>query len=102
MSKPNSTRNATDKEFDLVLLGATGFTGRLVAEYLVNKHADVKWALAGRSRAKLESIRDSLVAVDRSAHELPLVIVDSLDPESVTAMVKRTRVVCTTVGPYAR
>ncbi len=93
---------ARSKEFDVILLGATGFTGRLVAEYLVGRRAPVRIALAGRSLAKLESIREGLVAIDASAREIPLVVVDSLDPAAVDAMVQRTRVVCTTVGPYAR
>ncbi len=91
-----------DKDFDLVLFGATGFTGRLVAEVLVKKRPALRWALAGRSRDKLEQIRGELAVLDPAARDLPLVIGDSLDPASVAAMVRRTRVVCTTVGPYAR
>lgn len=87
--------------FDLVLLGATGFTGRLVAEYLLGRHgADggFKWALAGRSRAKLEAVRSSLGA---AAAELPLLLADSHDRASLDALVGQTRAVCSTVGPYA-
>lgn len=94
--------NGRDKDFDLVLFGATGFTGRLVAEYLVKKRPTLRWALAGRSRDKLERVRGELGAIDAAAASLPLVIGDSLDAASVDAMVRRTRVVCTTVGPYAR
>ncbi len=52
----------TEREFDIVLLGASGFTGRLVAEYLLDKYADseLKWAMAGRNQAKLESVRSEL------------------------------------------
>lgn len=90
------------KDFDLVLFGATGFTGRLVAEFLVEKRASLRWALAGRSRPKLEEVRRDLAKIDPAAAELPIVLGDSLDAASVAAMVARTRVVCTTVGPYAR
>lgn len=92
----------TEREFDLIVWGATGFTGRLVAEYLVENYGtdgDLKWALGGRNLAKLEAIRDEW---HRSAQNLPLVIADSLDPESLQAMVQRTKVICSTVGPFAR
>lgn len=88
-------------QFDLVLLGATGFTGHLVAEYLLERHGaagQLKWALAGRSRDKLESVRAELGA---AAAELPLLIADSHDRASLDALVAQTRAVCSTVGPYA-
>ncbi len=88
------------REFDLVLFGATGFTGRLVAEYLLEIDAPVRWALAGRSKAKLEAVVAELAARSPKARSLPLLIGDALDPTSVRALVGRTRVVCTTVGPY--
>jgi len=88
--------------FDVVLFGATGFTGRLVAEYLVKRRAGVRWAIAGRSRGKLESIRDELAAIDPSARELPILVGDAQDLASIDAIVRNARVVCTTVGPYAR
>jgi short subunit dehydrogenase-like uncharacterized protein len=97
-----TTNGGSSKDFDLVLFGATGFTGRITAEYLLQKRPALRWALAGRSRDKLERVRAGLAAVDRAAEGLPLVVGDSLDPASVGAMVRRTRVVCTTVGPYAR
>jgi short subunit dehydrogenase-like uncharacterized protein len=87
-----------DKDFDLVLFGATGFTGQLVAEYLAGHGpAGLRWALTGRSRDKLERVRAALPVKD-----LPLLVADSLDLEAVRAVVRRTRVACTTVGPYAR
>ena len=90
-----------EREFDLVLMGATGFTGRLVAEHLLRRHGvggDLKWALAGRSQDKLEKIRAGL---GDAAADLPLIVADSHDSASLDAMVERTRAVCTTVGPYA-
>ena len=88
-----------DREFDVIVFGATGFTGRLVAEYLVGRYGvggDVGWAMAGRSQAKLEAVRDEIGAPPST----PLVVADSADAASLTAMVKRTRCVLTTVGPY--
>jgi len=89
------------QEFDLVLLGATGFTGRLVAEYLLGRHGTagpLRWALAGRSQNKLEEVRASL---GDSAADLPLIVADSHNRQSLDALVARTRAVCSTVGPYA-
>ena len=88
-----------DREFDVIVFGATGFTGRLVAEYLVGRYGvgrDVKWAMAGRSRSKLEAVRDEVAAPTNT----PLVVADSTDFASLTAMAERTRCVITTVGPY--
>ncbi|MGY6631465.1 MAG: saccharopine dehydrogenase family protein [Wenzhouxiangella sp.] len=92
---------ATTSEFDLVLLGATGFTGQLVADYLLKRHGvagDLRWALAGRSKHKLEAVRAKL---GQAAAELPLVIADNHDRASLDALVQRTSAVCSTVGPYA-
>ena len=82
------------RDFDLVLLGATGFTGKLVAQYLA-KHP-MRWALAGRNRDKLEEVQRSL-GVD-----VPIVIADALDPQACEQLAARTKVVCTTVGPYTK
>lgn len=90
-------------EFDLILWGATGFTGRLVAEYLLKTYGageDLRWALAGRSQDKLEALQRELL-VDGDPEALPLVLADSDDRASLDKMVERTRVICTTVGPYA-
>jgi short subunit dehydrogenase-like uncharacterized protein len=81
----------SDREFDLVLFGATGFTGRLVGEYIARAKPK-KWAIAGRNAAKLDLL--GLGA--------PTVIADAMDPASVAAVARRTRVVCTTVGPYSK
>ncbi len=92
-----STHN---REFDIVVYGATGYTGRLVAEYLSehygNRDDAPTWAMAGRNRSKLEDVRDLIGA----PKDTPLIVADADDAESLTAMVKRTRVVLTTVGPY--
>lgn len=94
---------------DLVLMGATGFTGQLVAAYVVRHHLDAlskdgapRLALAGRNRDKLERVRDDLARIDARASELALVVVDSDDADGLARMARDTEVVCTTVGPYAR
>lgn len=92
------------REFDVVLWGATGFTGRYVALDLAQRYAgsDLRWALAGRSVAKLETIREELAAIDPKLAELPLIQADAKDRASLDALVARTSVICTTVGPYAK
>ena len=87
------------RDFDLIVYGATGFTGRLVAEYLVRAYpgSDApRWAMAGRSLTKLEEVRDLIGA----PADLPLVVADADDPASLAAMVARAEAVVTTVGPY--
>lgn len=87
------------REFDVIVYGATGFTGRLVAEHMLSTYGvgrDVRWAIAGRSRAKLEAVRVEIGAPEG----LPLVVANASDPASLAAMTKSTKVVITTVGPY--
>ncbi len=88
------------REFDIIVYGATGFTGRLVAEYLAQHYAGrkdaPKWAMAGRSAANLAEVRDLIGA----PADTPLVIADASDPASLDAMAARAHVVLTTVGPY--
>ncbi|WP_306015005.1 trans-acting enoyl reductase family protein [Oceanicaulis sp. MMSF_3324] len=87
----------SNAEFDVVIYGATGFTGRLVAEYLASEYGkDVAWAMAGRSEDKLKRVRDEIGA----PADTPLVVADASDPASLKAMADRTRAVITTVGPY--
>jgi short subunit dehydrogenase-like uncharacterized protein len=89
----------SNREFDIVVYGATGFTGRLVAEYLHRQYGvngEVKWAMAGRSMDKLVAVRDEMGV----GSDVPLVVADADDIESVKKMVASTSVVLTTVGPY--
>lgn len=86
-------------KFDIVVYGATGFTGQLVAEYLTQHYkADnsLKWAMAGRSLGKLKSVRDAIGAPGN----MSLVVADASDAASLKAMVEQTMSVITTVGPY--
>src|ERR1700689_1364689 len=92
------------RRFDVVLWGATGFTGELIAEYLARGYGvgrSLRWALAGRSLEKLEKVRAALEAVDPRARELPLLLGDSADRASLDAIARDARVVASTVGPYA-
>jgi short subunit dehydrogenase-like uncharacterized protein len=91
--------NVSSKKFDIVVYGATGFTGQLVAEYLAthyNNDRSLKWAMAGRSLDKLKSVRDAVGA----PADTPLIAADSNDAASLKAMVDQAKVVITTVGPY--
>ncbi len=90
------------REFDLVVYGATGFTGRLACEYLCH-HADatkLKWAIAGRDSAKLASLLDDLNALNGVSSPQEIVVADSSDWDSLESMTSQARVVLTTVGPY--
>ncbi|WP_436759664.1 saccharopine dehydrogenase family protein [Streptosporangium sp. V21-05] len=85
-----------DRPYDIVLFGATGFTGALTADYLA-RHAgpSLRWALAGRNRAKLEAVRERI-----GLPELPLLHADATDPASLVEIARQARVVATTVGPF--
>lgn len=84
-------------DFDVIVYGATGYTGRLVAEYIALTYpAGVRWAMAGRSLSKLEEVRGEMgISAD-----VPLVTANADDPASLRAMCERTKVVISTVGPY--
>jgi short subunit dehydrogenase-like uncharacterized protein len=86
-------------EFDIVVYGASGFTGKLVAEYLAlryGKGSDLSWAMAGRSLDRLAAVRDEIGAPP----DTPLIVAEGHDPASLKALTGRTRSVLTTVGPY--
>ena len=88
------------REFDIIVWGASGFTGRLVVLYLFNKYGvsgGLKWAMGGRNLIKLREVREEVANKD-----IPLVLADSDDKVSLLNMVNRTKVICTTVGPYAK
>ncbi|MEO5877478.1 MAG: saccharopine dehydrogenase NADP-binding domain-containing protein [Streptosporangiaceae bacterium] len=89
-----------DRQYDIVLYGATGFTGALTAEYLAENAGETRWALAGRNQGKLEAVRARVAAIDPRLAELPLLHADADDPGSLRTMAASTRLVITTVGPY--
>src|SRR5438105_1421193 len=89
----------SSSKFDIVVYGATGFTGQLVAEYFASRYRgdeELKWAMAGRSMEKLKSVRDAIGA----AADTPLIVADASDAASLKAMLDQTKSVITTVGPY--
>jgi short subunit dehydrogenase-like uncharacterized protein len=87
------------REFDIVLYGATGFVGKLTAEYLARSAGDARIALAGRSPERLLAVRNTL---GEAAQSWPLITADGGSPSTLAAMAARTRVVVTTVGPYTK
>jgi short subunit dehydrogenase-like uncharacterized protein len=88
-----------EREFDIVLYGATGFVGKLTAEYLARAGGSARIAMAGRSQDRLRAVRDSL---GESAQSWPLIAADASAPSTLNAMAEQTRVVVTTVGPYLK
>ncbi|MGW1026018.1 saccharopine dehydrogenase family protein [Streptomyces sp. NPDC002577] len=96
-----SRQNRTDRAYDVVLFGATGFVGRLTAEYLAGHAPEgLRWAIAGRSTTKLEELREQLAALAPGHPEPALLRADVSDPASLREMAAHARVVATTVGPY--
>lgn len=87
------------REFDIVLYGATGFVGKLTAEYLAKAGGDARIALAGRSPDKLLAVRETL---GENARSWPIIAADASQPSTLNAMAARTQVVVTTVGPYLK
>lgn len=90
---------SAEREFDIVLYGATGFSGKLAAHYLARAGKDARIALAGRSRERLLALRDAL---GPTAQNWPVVIADVSEQSTLDAMAARTRVVANAVGPYTR
>ncbi|MER5945393.1 saccharopine dehydrogenase NADP-binding domain-containing protein [Streptomyces sp. NPDC001904] len=91
----------TDRAYDVVLFGATGFVGVLTAEYLAAHAPDgLRWAIAGRDTAKLERLRERLTGIDPECAVLPLLRADVADPASLRELAAGARVVISTVGPY--
>ena len=90
-----------DTRFDLVVFGATSFVGQILCSYLFERHrseGSLRWAMAGRSQEKLESVRDSLGG---SASGIELIVADAADESGLRTLCTQTRVVASTVGPYA-
>ena len=96
-----TTDQPDNRPFDIIVQGATGFTGTLVAEYLLRQYGtdgNLRWALAGRSEEKLQEVRAGLGS---EASDLTLIVADSFDKVALQKLASQTRVVLTTVGPYA-
>ena len=100
-SQPASAADKSSRPFDLVLYGATGFTGGLVADYLLRTMPEGgSWAVAGRNRTKLDAVVARLAATDPGVPAPGVVIADTEDPDTLAALARSARVVITTVGPY--
>ena len=88
-----------DRPFDVVVFGATSFVGQIICAHMVSRHGSsgegLRWAIAGRSAAKLETLAVSLGV------ELPSIVVDAADNAGLTDLAASARVVLSTVGPYA-
>ena len=88
-----------DKKFDVVVYGATGYTGKLVVDYMVSNYGkaeNLKWAIAGRNEAKLKSVKEAF----KLSESIEAIVVDSNDQDSVDSMVEQSKCILTTVGPY--
>src|SRR5690349_19647218 len=90
-----------NRPYDIVVFGATGYTGGLTAEYLA-RHApgSTRWALAGRNRDKLEAVRTRLAKINPVCAQTELLAADATDPASLKKVAESARVIITTVGPY--
>ena len=89
--------SSAEREFDIVVYGVTGYSGKLTAQYLARVASEARIALAGRSRERLLAVRETL---GPTAQDWPLIVADTSQPAAVQAMAACTRVVVTTVGPY--
>jgi short subunit dehydrogenase-like uncharacterized protein len=92
-----------NRKYDVIVFGATGFTGALVAEYFAETQAlePSKWAIAGRNQNKLEQVKARLTAINSDCAEVDIITASSNHYETLALMVKQTKIVVTTVGPYA-
>ncbi|WP_437693405.1 saccharopine dehydrogenase family protein [Sorangium sp. So ce176] len=103
--------SSSDRTYDVIVFGATGFTGRLVAEYLATKGKDssageaaarpVRWAIAGRNAGRLAEVKAAMEAIDPACSEVGVIEATSEDAASLERMASQARVVLTTVGPYS-
>jgi short subunit dehydrogenase-like uncharacterized protein len=96
---PGGRHSAPQRDFDIVLYGATGFVGKLTAEYLARVGTEARIALAGRSHDKLLAVRETL---GDKAQSWPLIVADAAQQSTLNALAAQTQVVVTTVGPYAK
>ncbi|KAI1608374.1 saccharopine dehydrogenase [Exophiala viscosa] len=92
---------ANTRQYDIVLLGATGYTGKLTAEYITSSlPTNIKWAVAGRNQSKLQSLVDELKSQNSTRSTPDIITVASLSTPEVSTLAKKTKVLLNTVGPY--
>ena len=93
-------------KYDLIVMGATGFTGRLVVEYLIKnygvKNEKFSWAIAGRAQKKLEQLKNSFTYLDPQVSSLAIFVADSFDLDSLDNMTSSCKIVISAVGPYLK
>eukprot|EP01025_Chloroclados_australasicus_P058773 TRINITY_DN740_c4_g1_i3.p1 TRINITY_DN740_c4_g1~~TRINITY_DN740_c4_g1_i3.p1 ORF type:complete len:465 (-),score=65.66 TRINITY_DN740_c4_g1_i3:180-1508(-) len=100
---PQARSNKNVKSYDVVIWGATAFTGKLVCRHMAeNYQGKLNWAMAGRNRAKLEAVRREIAEFDSDAESVPIITADLEDESSMDQMVSQSKVVASIVGPYAR
>ena len=93
----------SDRIFDVIVFGATGFTGKMAAIYLAKQYGkSIRWAIAGRRREALESVRKDLTKINKDLADLPIVLADSYDTDALNKMTRQTKVIITTTGPFSR
>jgi short subunit dehydrogenase-like uncharacterized protein len=93
---------ASERQYDLALFGATGFTGGLTADYIAaNAPEGLRWVLVGRNSGKLEAVRSRLADASPAASAPELIVADAGDPAAMAKVAEATKVVISTVGPYA-
>ena len=85
-----------NREFDLIIYGATGFTGKLAVEYIDKNYSDLKWAIAGRNSEKLSQISNS------TKSQPPIFVARSDDRNSLAEVVKKTKVIASLAGPFSK
>jgi len=92
-----------ERKYDIIIFGATGFTGTLVAEYFAKNvsYENIKWAIAGRNQLKLESFKKELVQIEVSCADVGVIVADTERAKSMEEMSSQGRVIVTTVGPYS-
>ncbi len=95
-----------NRQYDLIVMGATGFTGKLVVEYLIQHYGikpnEFSWAIAGRNSEKLKQVKQSLENIDPKSMTIPEIVADSHDQKSLDDMTSKCMVIITTVGPYLK
>ena len=84
----------SEKEYDLLVFGATSFTGKLVVEYLNDNYSDLKWAVAARNQEKIDAVKAELSC------DVPAILLDSTKMEDIEKALSMTNLILTTVGPY--
>jgi short subunit dehydrogenase-like uncharacterized protein len=92
-----------ERKYDIVLFGSTGFTGNLVAEYFAHNVpvSKIKWAIAGRNAEKLEKVKENLIHINTECEETDVLLCNSDDLQSLEAVTSQTKIIITTVGPFA-